>query len=237
MAKTLLEEAPRAEDDPESYSTFGPWQLADMADAVTEINPGLASELVDHALRLAACHPDEEWRHISLLQVASHLPPSESDRVQPLIEAAFEFIRQGYPDWYLSSVLSGVVKRFAPERMADLRPDVQGDQTLNPAAPVAAARHDPSEAVRLAAHIYATERKEYTAARLACALVGERGASADLREAAIFYTKEALASEHWHQALDAVAALEPEAIEKLYAALVDWGVIRNSTWGWWGLSG
>jgi transcriptional regulator with XRE-family HTH domain len=232
LAKTLLEEAPRIEDDPASYSTFGPWQLADMADAVTGMNPGLASELVDHALQLAACHPNEEWRYTSLLQVASHLPSSESDRVLPLIEAAFEFIRQGYPDWYLSSVLSEVVKRFAPERVTELRPDVRSDRKINPAAPVAAARHDPSEAVRLAARIYATERKEYTAARLACALVGERGASADLREAAIFYAKEALASEYWHQALEAVAALEPGAIEMLYAALVDWGVIRNSTWGW-----
>ena len=50
------------------------------------------------------------------------------------------------------------------------------------------------------------------AARLTCALLGECGATADLREAAIFYAKEALSGKYWHQALEAVAALEPEAI-------------------------
>jgi len=96
LAKTLLEKAPKTGRDPESYRymSFSPWQLADMASAVTVINPGLASELADHALQLAACHPDEEWRLYSLLQVAAHLPSSASDLVLPLIEAAVEFSRQ-----------------------------------------------------------------------------------------------------------------------------------------------
>src|SRR5207302_4010030 len=123
--------------DPESYRymSFGPWQLADMASAVTVINPGLASELADHALQLAACHPDEEWRLYSLLQVAAHLPSSASDLVLPLIEAAVEFSRQ---DPYslgsarIDDVLGEVMKRFAPERAAELPARLRSDRATEP---------------------------------------------------------------------------------------------------------
>jgi len=122
------------------------------------------------------------------------------------------------------------MKRFAPERAAELPARLRSDRATEPVAQVAAARHDPSEAMRLAAHIYATERREWTAARLACALLGDHGTTTDLREAAIFYTKEALVGRYWYQVLEAIAVLEPEAVEALYTALVDLGAIRNSTW-------
>jgi hypothetical protein len=40
-----------------------------------------------------------------------------------------------------------------------------------------------------------------------------------------------LSGKYWHQTLEAVAALEPEAIEELYAVLVDWGVPKDMDLG------